>query len=472
MQRTVNVACIGDSLTQGGYPSVLQELLKAREPSCEWRVHNLGFLGADTKDWLERYLASSKVRGVAAAGVDVYCVMLGTNDAQVKLSFNEQHYRERLTQIGRALMNEGVPVLLISPPPVEPGAFFTKHIDVRVANTMLPRIVPEIANGIGCGFADAFSALGGAVPKHEALADGVHLTQEGNRLVANAVLNAVLNTVMRTGGGNSSMRAGRGNSPLKTRGSSSSMGPRGRSPTPLPFVAGASSNMAVLLESRMLDKVSAPATPGPRTPLRQPSQLEAVTPSYLPQSARPSQSNGYSVGEPVEVFSNTFDAWILGRIARVEGKHIMTTFVAPDGKEKEKWMPIGHPQMRLVAVVPIVQATTTTTTTTSPMNGAIPRSSPNGAGLSLQMPIPQPRSSPHGAASVAAPMNGANLGFSVRSPARGVGVARQLSPAPPAFNGQAAHLARSGSQYPAPAWGDCRSGLSAQTPPMQRYIKL
>jgi hypothetical protein len=63
---------------------------------------------------------------------------------------------------------------------------------------------------------------------------------------------------------------------------------------------------------------------------------------------RPAQGEGYYVGAQVEVWSKTWDKWFAGRVTHFEGSNIVAEFVAADGKEKEKRIPIGHEQIRLL----------------------------------------------------------------------------------------------------------------------------
>jgi hypothetical protein len=59
------------------------------------------------------------------------------------------------------------------------------------------------------------------------------------------------------------------------------------------------------------------------------------------------QEDGYHIGAAVEVWSKTYERWFFGNIVQMEGKYLLVEFVATDGNEKEKWMPIGHPDLKL-----------------------------------------------------------------------------------------------------------------------------
>jgi len=351
MVRTVNIGCVGDSLTEGGYPRILQEFLQAREPSCQWNLHNFGILGSSTKEWVNDNLPAKRHHppGITAGEIDLFLVMLGTNDAQVskKILFTEQKFNDQLSQIGKLLMEEGAAVILITPPPVDPGGSFTQYIDVGIMNSVLPRIVPQAAAAIGADWADAFTALGGVKPVKEALLDGVHLTTEGNKLIAQALVNKVQQAVLAK-------------SPRKP-----SMSDRA-STTALP---------GPVLPLAALPSLAAPSTvAGAKT---QPPPLGLPASTYSPLSpttkvtATPrlqqTSADGYHQGAALEIFSTTLDTWFVGRCMEVSVANILVEFKTPDGVTKEKRMTPGHPGLRLLDK-PILQATPVCQS--SPVRGA------------------------------------------------------------------------------------------------------
>lgn len=339
MLRAVNIGCVGDSLTEGGYPRVLQDLLNAREPSCQWILHNMGVPGSNTKEWADTILPSRShyPSGMATGGIDLYLVMLGTNDAQLRRWSSEQSFSDRLSRIGKALLEEGAAVMIISPPPVEPGGSFTQHFDAAILNSVIPRIVPQVAASIGCGHADAFSALGGLNPKHEAFIDGVHLSKEGNKLIANAMVNEVHQMVMGRARGNA---------------------------LPGHALVAPAPGMLAKTQAGLALSVSPNAQVSATPRLKQP------------------QADGYCVGAAVEIFSNSWDRWFVGRCTKLEGATILAEFVAPDGKTKEKRMDPSHPEVRLckggspvLQAAPICTSTARSSTLCTSQVGATSRSS-------------------------------------------------------------------------------------------------
>jgi len=223
MAQAVNVVCVGDSLTHAfrgeGYPCVLQRLLSQQHPNQKWCVKNEGMVNAATTDWLSGHLSSGQFKQTLAGGCDVVVIMLGTNDCRIGEStwmldtpgqlqdiyqasgfnanagFNEQSFCSNLTQVVRTLMTQvpNASILLATPPPIaDPNTWAASGLNSSTVNTVLPRVVPQIAASLGIPCIDCFSALGGAMPKQSCFWDGIHLSQEGESMVASAVLPVLL----------------------------------------------------------------------------------------------------------------------------------------------------------------------------------------------------------------------------------------------------------------------------------------
>jgi len=334
MVRTMNVACIGDSLTEGGgvacnnsYPNLLQNLLNAQEPSCHWNCHNLGVIGSCTAEWLSTHLADKPHRNAAAGGVDLYLVMLGTNDAPSNKAFQEHAFHDRLTQVVRTLMNGGTTVIVVTPPPVSSHGQFSKFIDAAVMNTLMPRIYAQVAAEIGCPCcSDVFSALGGATPKREAFIDGVHLMPEGNQMIAGALLNPILRLF-------SSASANIG--ALKTPASScDGMTPRATStastPRVTPMVTACSSPrltpcLAMTPRTPRVTPCSSPAVLAAKpqavvsmTPrLKQARQTDVL--SMTPRLKQARQTDGCCKSAPVESWNTAYEPWCSSRTCGLAG---------------------------------------------------------------------------------------------------------------------------------------------------------
>lgn len=306
MVRTVNVACIGDSLTDGGscnnsYPNLLQNLLNAREPSCQWNCNNLGVVGSCTAEWLSTHLADKPHRAAAAGGVDVYLVMLGTNDAPSNKAFQEHAFRDRLTKIVRTLMNGGASVLLVTPPPVGSHGQFSKFIDAAVMNTLMPMIYPQVAAAAGCTYcSDVFSALGGAMPKREAFIDGVHLMPEGNKMIAGALLNPILSLTCSASANMGALKL----VALPCDG----MTPKAKSMASTVPVSGSSPTVVAA-------KPQAALSMTPR--LKQARHTDVL--SMTPRLKQARQTDGFCKSAPVESWNKTYEPWCSSRTCRIAG---------------------------------------------------------------------------------------------------------------------------------------------------------
>jgi lysophospholipase L1-like esterase len=194
----INVVCLGDSLTNGSYPQDMQAILRRSFSLRSWNVKALGICGSNTQEWMQMHLHGNARRQLAAGGVDVYVLLLGTNDALKTLPFSGEMFHQRLEQITQTLLDEHVPVILISPPPVGPGDY-AKYIDATLISNDIREICAQVADELRCGFVDGFSVFGGTRPSASSYIDGVHLSPSGNRMLANAVAKHVGEAISTSG---------------------------------------------------------------------------------------------------------------------------------------------------------------------------------------------------------------------------------------------------------------------------------
>jgi lysophospholipase L1-like esterase len=201
------IACIGDSLTcinqYQNYPKELQQLLAQTQPNYTWDVKNLGVEGSSVKDWLvwlggapatalSARVGKPEATSVLASGCDAIIVMLGTNDAQ-KGFFNEHDFTSSLTQLASKLRSDcpSASLLLTIPTPIVPSSSFGSFFDAGAINGILPRVIPQIAASLGLVCIDCFNT----VTPNGLSQDGVHLGDEGYRMVASAMLDPVLRSI-------------------------------------------------------------------------------------------------------------------------------------------------------------------------------------------------------------------------------------------------------------------------------------
>mmetsp|Transcript_20697 Transcript_20697/g.33451 ORF Transcript_20697/g.33451 Transcript_20697/m.33451 type:complete len:649 (+) Transcript_20697:52-1998(+) len=234
MSQPVTIVCLGDSLTGGaftrGYPAMLQDMLRQQQPGRQWNVKSYGAYGARTLDWLNEHIMSSQYKQAIAGGCDAIVLMLGTNDASLMYqaktymatgvaepssavergTFDEQQFRQRLTQVAQRVMRDapGAALFLAIPPPLEQSHMADASFDRPIIHTIFPRLIPQIAASLGATCIDCFSALGGnnAGAGRPKFGDHVHMHDEGDRLIAQAVCQHVMGVSSRGSGANNAMQ--------------------------------------------------------------------------------------------------------------------------------------------------------------------------------------------------------------------------------------------------------------------------
>eukprot|EP00928_Gymnodinium_smaydae_P032968 TRINITY_DN23744_c0_g5_i1.p1 TRINITY_DN23744_c0_g5~~TRINITY_DN23744_c0_g5_i1.p1 ORF type:complete len:529 (+),score=67.27 TRINITY_DN23744_c0_g5_i1:53-1639(+) len=203
----IRVACLGDSLTQWGYPDHLHRLLNdasssGRGPARPFRVMDFGRGGAGlTRATSLPYGETPEFQNALACVPDIVVVQLGTNDGKQgcwQLAGGVQGYLEAYKALLERLLRGRSPaprVILAAPPPVYKDG--SMGVIASVINGVLPRVVQEFAASLGHGFADAFSELGGSALSRPSvvLDDGLHMGPEGNLSLASLFHGAILRSL-------------------------------------------------------------------------------------------------------------------------------------------------------------------------------------------------------------------------------------------------------------------------------------
>jgi len=204
--RTTTVVLFGDSITQAGncdephrWPVILHRRLAARCPDRTVAVVNAGVGGNTSREGLARL-----DRDVLAHRPDVVTVEFGGNDATPDCNRHVDlaEFRANLETICRRVRAAGAEPVLLT---------FTPIIDARHCFTADPQFgekggpdayiedyreaTRELASRLGCALADIDRALRRAMQTEGSdaciLPDGVHLTAQGNAVVADAVFGVV-----------------------------------------------------------------------------------------------------------------------------------------------------------------------------------------------------------------------------------------------------------------------------------------
>jgi len=185
--RPVRVACVGDSITQGGkkgdYPSQLQEML-----GDQWQVANFGHSGHTLlKKGDKPYWNSPRYQQALQSEPDVVIIKLGTNDTkpqnwQYKDEFMAD-YKE-LIESFRKLGSKPRIYVCMPCPVVGKGNWGINDAGVQVEMAW----IREIAKEKSLSIIDMNEALRG---KPDLIPDRVHPNKEGYRIMAATAFSAL-----------------------------------------------------------------------------------------------------------------------------------------------------------------------------------------------------------------------------------------------------------------------------------------
>ncbi|TWU47034.1 GDSL-type esterase/lipase family protein [Rubripirellula reticaptiva] len=202
--KTSTVACVGDSITAGPYPSLLQAAL-----GDEWLIVNCGKGAATVIDGtLRPYHTLPEYQKALNANPDVVIIMLGTNDANPKwwddqdrkTSFDGSPGAEfRMRYVSLIESFEQLPksprILLATPMPIFPGKESRDQMQeervgrrAHLINDVIPQI-RQIAAERNLLLVDLHQRMSA---QKENCVDGVHYNQAGYQAIADSMKVAIL----------------------------------------------------------------------------------------------------------------------------------------------------------------------------------------------------------------------------------------------------------------------------------------
>ena len=195
-ENPVRVACVGDSLTEGGYPEVLQSVLG----EC-YEVENFGRSGSTVAGFPKdnaAYSTTTAHKNSLSFDPDIVLMMLGTNDAQ-DWANAQDIFEDKLIELIEEYQDQNpeVTVIFMTAPVVLGDNKF--DIDKDDLDTYIVLLQREIAAKMGVKLLDVREAFLAAEDRYEELytkndgsVDNVHFGAAGNQFLANLAANAVL----------------------------------------------------------------------------------------------------------------------------------------------------------------------------------------------------------------------------------------------------------------------------------------
>ena len=184
--KTVKVACIGNSITEGyaladpskdSYPAVLQQMLGEG-----YQVENFGLSGHTLlMKGNQPYMARQRYKEALAFNPDIVTIKLGTNDSKpVNWAHGGEFKRDLETMVNAFRQLPSHPeVYLCLPVPAETGKFSIN--DSVITHGVIP-CIKQVAAELHLPVIDLNTALRPFFP--EAYADGVHPNELGAHVIA------------------------------------------------------------------------------------------------------------------------------------------------------------------------------------------------------------------------------------------------------------------------------------------------
>lgn len=190
-QKTIRVACIGDSITKGvgissnmhTYPSQLSNII-----GKGWEVRNFGVKSTTLlKSGTSPYWATQAYKNSKNYNPDIVIIMFGTNDAKHVNWVNKQHF---MTDYGALIESyKNLPsqplVYLCYPPSVKREKVGISN--ARILNEVIPKI-NQVASMHSVQVVDLYQAF---YNKRGLLGDDVHPNIEGAGVIANTVYSVI-----------------------------------------------------------------------------------------------------------------------------------------------------------------------------------------------------------------------------------------------------------------------------------------
>ncbi|MCX5658301.1 MAG: GDSL-type esterase/lipase family protein [Planctomycetota bacterium] len=182
----IRVACMGDSITAGGYPAILGKML-----GDQYNVKNFGISGMTLMKAGDRpYWTTGQIGFAKTFDPQIVTIMLGTNDAKPQ-NWNDQKKGtflpdyEALIAEARAMPSHPRVYVMIPVPVFPPGAF---GINGKVLREEITPVVLKAAEETKADVIDLYTPL---LKIPDAFPDRVHPNRFGSERIAAAIYSAM-----------------------------------------------------------------------------------------------------------------------------------------------------------------------------------------------------------------------------------------------------------------------------------------
>jgi lysophospholipase L1-like esterase len=183
--NVTRVACVGDSITMGStYTKQLQEKL-----GYNYSVGNFGLSGATVaRDARIPYIYQLQFLNAIQFNPDIVLIMLGTNDANPEIAYNETTFTEDYSYIVNSFLNlDSNPQVVVVDSPkmfVSPSSAYN---DSYLLNNVIPQI-EYVADQQDLVSVDLYHAF---AEHPDYYMDGVHPNEQGSTLIADSMYSVV-----------------------------------------------------------------------------------------------------------------------------------------------------------------------------------------------------------------------------------------------------------------------------------------
>ncbi|MBI9037962.1 MAG: hypothetical protein JEY97_07510 [Bacteroidales bacterium] len=205
-KKSVTIACLGDSITDGvccgvskynTFPEKLSKLLNNKDINST--MFNLGLPGEKSD------FALNRINEVINLNPDFVTIMYGTNDAWIfsegeDTQLSTFEYEQNIRAIIKKLQNKGIQPILMTPPPL--GHFFDYDYEPYLSNgpNFLLQNYVEVCQKIALEekllFVDNYSIWQNIIEKgqniEKLLVDGCHPNSKGQAMIAQAIFKIIL----------------------------------------------------------------------------------------------------------------------------------------------------------------------------------------------------------------------------------------------------------------------------------------